>query len=190
MTVLLVGVIASSAARAAGPSPDPAPSGGPVQSASGPSPDSAPQATESPSAPSTSESNASVGTAQRAVSGVATSAAASISSISPVSSEAVAATVLHRPRTRTSNVSAQPRKTRLSLPPGSAQGLLARELGAAHQRSSPRFGFRSQSVAPSRPDRFLLVLGALALVTLVVASASLLRLLRRMNGSPLDWQVR
>jgi hypothetical protein len=108
-------------------------------------------------------------------------------SISPVSAGVVAASVSSGSRARNSKVSVQPRKTHLSPSRGFAQNLLARELGVMHRRSSSGVVFRTQSVVSSRPDRFLLVLGALALATLVLASTSLLRMLRHMSGSPPDW---
>jgi hypothetical protein len=200
IAVLLFGVFASSAALAAGPSPDPAPSGNRAQSARGAAPDPAPQAGDTPSAPSTSASNAPSGNPQIGVSALPTSPVASngrapaataqsIPSISSGSGEVVAGTVPHRPASRTSTVSARPRKANIPVSAGSVPALVARELAVLHRRSSRAVTFRSLSIPSSRRDGFLLVLGALALMTLVVASTSMLRLLRRMNVNPSEWQV-
>jgi hypothetical protein len=189
LAALVTFALAAPSAQAASPhaSPDPSPQAAPSPSGGGPGPDPAPQAAPAPvtSAPVTSASSSAssapvvprptssgIGVASPVTGGGSTTTAATAPiQPSPSVHKSLRHAVHHaqRPPAWVAVV------TRQLTTPWRKDPLLATTAAGAQSNGSPQ---------PSTPPRngLLLLLGSAALAVLALASGSMLRLLRRMDG--------
>lgn len=166
VVLLLVGSAASGAARAAAPDPSPQPPT--ASTAAGPTPDPAPQAqpsTQSPATPRPTESGVALGTTPSEPSTVTRGRVTEVP-IAPVPVAPRSRPVSHRAHRRSARAAGRSATTQLHR---RGRGLVDAIAGVAARPPTPH------------RNGVLLLLSALALLTVVIASSSLLRLVGRVR---------
>lgn len=166
VALLLVGSAASGPARAAAPDPSPQPPA--ASSAAGPTPDPAPQSqatVQSQATPRPTESGVALGTPSSVPSTVTTGRVTEVP-IAPVSVAPRSRPVSHRAHGRSARAAGRSASSQLQ---GRSRGLFDAIAGVAARPPTPH------------RNGVLLLLSALALSTVVIASSSLLRLIGRIR---------